>query len=70
MKIETKYNIGDEVWVYCNMQPTKVSIKRMSYYCGKWRHALKEHITYLTDNDCCYSEDIIFTTKEELLKSL
>ena len=70
MTIETKYNIGDEVWVMYNMKPTKITIKRISYYCGRWGHLLKEHIMYLTDNNCSFNEDILFPTKEELLKSL
>lgn len=70
MTIETKYNIGDEVWVMYNMKPTKITIKRISYYCGSWGHLLKEHIMYLADNNCSFNEDILFPTKEELLNSL
>ena len=69
MIIETKYNIGDEVWVM-HQKPTKVMIKRISCYCGRWGHLLKEEVMYLADNDCCFSEDLLFPTKEELLKSL
>lgn len=69
MKIETKYDIGQEVWVM-HQKPTKVTIKRISCYCGRWGHLLKEEVMYLADNDCCFSEDLLFPTKEELLKSL
>ena len=70
MTIETKYNIGDEVWVMYNNKPMEVLIKRISCYCGRWGHLLKEDIMYLVDNDCCFNEDELFPTKEELLKSL
>ena len=70
MTVETKYNIGNEVWVNHNGRPTKVTIKRISCYIGRWGHLLREHIMYLANDDCSYSEDILSPTKEELLKSL
>ena len=70
MTIETKYNIGDEVWVYHDKKPTKVVIRMISYYCRKWGHLLKEEIMYLTDGYCSFSEELLFSSKEELLNSL
>ena len=69
MTIETKYNIGDEVWITNNSQPIQVQILQITV---KKRG---EHITieYMIDNDEVitrrYEQDL-FPTKEELLKSL
>ena len=65
MTIETKYNIGDEVWLmYRNkvfsgrivgivLQSNRISYKIVSIIKGMW-----------------FSESKLFLTKEELLKSL
>lgn len=69
MKIETKYNIGDEVWflgyhnckrkgvvfhIYVTVENGQIN----TFYCvnNKWQMG--------------YSESSLFPTKEELLKSL
>ena len=71
MKIETKYNVGDEVW-YANIfgEPFKTKIHGIvaeilgnrafiSYYVG------------LNEESCSLiKESVIFPTKEELLNSL
>lgn len=65
MTIETRYNIGDEVWfMYRNkvfsgrvigifLRPNSISYKIVSIIRGMW-----------------FSEPNLFPTKEELLKSL
>lgn len=65
MTIETKYNIGDDVWLmYRNkvfsgriigifLKPNVISYKIVSIIKGMW-----------------FSESKLFPTKEELLKSL
>lgn len=66
MKIETKYNIGDEVWhrfVGDNLKTTvrkiKIDYKGVpTYYCDFFLSVV------------AFREDQLFPTKEELLKSL
>lgn len=69
MTIETKYNIGDEVWVYYNMMPEKMIITHINFYCHK-RGTLKTEIRYVLNNAIAFKERSLFPTKEELLKSL
>lgn len=69
MTIETKYNIGDEVWVLLGNRPFEVKITDI-YYFAKERKA-----TYYCSNiefafDTALYEEMLFPTKEELLKSL
>lgn len=67
MTIETKYNIGDEVWVYYNMKPTKMTITHINFYCRK-REKIKTEIRYVLDNSISFDERVLFPTKEELWK--
>ena len=71
MTIETKYNIGDEVWciahdrVRClKVQSIQIGITRNTriLYGFNTGEALVQHINIY--------EDFLFPTKEELLKSL
>lgn len=74
MKIETKYNIGDVVWILENNKAREVEIDRIAI------HALKngtinvryEFIIQRDDYRDCFDrkEENIFLTKEELLASL
>ena len=73
MTIETKYNIGDEVWcIYCRIkvftiEGVRVTTKDVKKFCIK---RFKETvIEYLIDGEWVNEYDI-FPTKEELLKSL
>lgn len=66
MKIETKYNIGQEVWLLIKGKPYKFTITSFKYEGGNI-------ICGLVDDICRYfelPESVIFPTKEELLKSL
>ena len=69
MTIETKYNIGDEVWIQYNMMPEKMIITHINCYCRK-RGTLKTEIRYVLNNVLSVDERVLFPTKEELLKSL
>lgn len=67
MKIETKYNIDDEVW-YTSLKGIghdRISNIRIDIDCvgGIYIH-------YELWNDVIKEEDELFPTKEELLKSL
>lgn len=65
MTIETKYNIGDEVWFMCGSQ----------IFCGRiccivvWLHNLSYKVEFEMGL-YGFIEDVLFPTKEELLKSL
>ena len=69
MIIKTKYNIGEEVWFMEENEPTSdviLSIE-INLYKGK------QFIEYLFANDSYpygLNESELFSTKEELLKSL
>lgn len=61
MKIETKYSIGDEVWVYCDGRPKKIKIDYINVYINSETKLIKYSGFY---------EDYLFPTKEKLLESL
>lgn len=73
MTIETKYNIGDEVWGIPNGKPVKFTIERIYIKVHKVRGI---SISYEFDDIDGYDrtyrlqEDWISPTKEELLNSL
>lgn len=64
MTIETKYNIGDEVWFSFIGKPIKSKVyeiiggEEKLYRCGFYLQS------------ATFSEDELFPTKEELLNSL
>ncbi len=71
MTIETRYNIGDKVWVYVLDEPYEVVIQGIEYT----NYKTSKHILYYVSDDVydfCNKlcEDALFPTKEELLKSL
>ena len=71
MTIETKYNIGDEVWVNVYDKPYSFIVKGIRLVCDKFR----KRITYALleeggDTLIYLDEKELYPTKEELLKSL
>lgn len=69
MKIETKYNIGDEVWFYRGTAPTKGKIGSIDVIMTE-NHLLIRHDIITSIALYFLPEKDIFPTKEELLKSL
>ena len=71
MTIETKYNIGDEVWMMLLNEPEQFVITGIEYTHHRIFVGCKYYIKSI---DCEYEvkipEDLLFPTKEELLKSL
>lgn len=69
MKIETKYDIGQEVWTLdFYEQPNKGEILSISTFnMYKKGH---DYVSYYIQNFGSRKENEIFLTKEELLKSL
>ena len=81
MTIETKYNIGDEVWFMWNNKPTCQKIAAIEVYVGGKVLPSYYVVPYEIDPIKVINSDIIpynrrfpefriFSTKEELLKSL
>lgn len=71
MTIETKYNIGDEVWVNVYGETYNFIVKGIRFVCDK----LYKRIVYTLleeggDTPIYLDESELFPTKEELLKSL
>lgn len=70
MKIETKYNIGQEVWVNDLGEPHQFYVEEIDIWVDRFR----TNISYrLKDNmriSITMLEYGLFPTKEELLKSL
>lgn len=71
MTIETKYNIGDKVWMLLINEPEEVTITGIEYTHHRIFVGCKY---YIKSNDCEYEisipESLLFPSKEELLKSL
>ena len=82
MKIETKYDIGQEVWFMedNHTQSGKITGFRYSYGKGEFfgtaiSHKEQVQINYFLRGEfihsgCILEEKFLFPTKEELLKSL
>lgn len=68
MAIETKYNIGDEVWFLFDGKPLNGKIARISEY------TIKVVVIFKDGKEYSFIRDIkdfkLYPTKEELLKSL
>lgn len=65
MKIETKFDIGQEVWVKVQGKPAKLTIMGVYKPVEQW--------LYIVENDelnIALEERYLFHSKEELLKSL
>lgn len=82
MTIETRYNIGDEVWVMYNNKPTCLTIAAMyialhqkqlwvKYYMQPYEiDPIKmSNVEYIPYNRA-FNEKDVFPTKDELIKSL
>lgn len=77
MTIETKYNIGDEVWVIFEHKAKCATINSIrvyndSYITNEYGETVDSviRILYCFPHGIWVDEENIFHTKEELLKSL
>ena len=71
MTVETKYNIGDEVWVMSDGKPTQGKVKWIDIHIGRLGEEQIIEVRYnVLSYDPPYSESLLSPTKEELLKSL
>jgi len=70
MTIETKYNIGDEVWFDVNFNPNFGEIRRIEIIVFEDKGYIPR---YTIEHDGSITKEFehdIYPTKEELLKSL
>ena len=71
MTIGTKYNIGDEVWVCVDNTPIQGKVRAINARISKLGDSLKGIVRYeILSYMLPYEECQVFSTKEELLKSL
>lgn len=72
MTIETKYNIGDEVWGEWYMEIVKFKVKAICIIVEGMQPSILYDLVDTQDytNEADMTEEYLFTTKEELLKSL
>lgn len=69
MKIETKFNIGDEVWFMCQNKPTVLHVKKiMSESCKDC--SIINYIVFNAGRDEWINEAYCFPTKQQLIESL
>ena len=73
MRIETKYNINDTVYVLYNNKICQSFILNITASIGKQNHVIY-HISNEGLNNCnswqTFNENDVFLTKEDLIKSL
>lgn len=66
MKLESKWNVGDELYTIANMKVVKFKVSYLSIFAGK--DAI--NVSYYGNNYDSYKEDNCFKTEEELLNFL
>lgn len=69
MKIETKYEIGQEVWFMHNNKPTCMPIKYIAINVHGIKQSTIQYV-FQADGDIWLTEHKLFITKEELIASL
>lgn len=70
MTIETKYNIGDEVWAMVVGGPNQCRITRVDTVNIGYYSRIEYYLETGENIVCVRKENAVFHTKEELLKSL
>lgn len=71
MKIETKYNIGQEVYYKRFGEIYELEIKGVKFTKKPPIYLTEYYVVEKGDNvTMCIAEELLFPTKEELLKSL
>lgn len=64
--IETKFNVGDEVWVIHSNKVSTYQVRGIHVFCSN--NCIE--ISYVTEASVPHPENKLFATKDELLKSL
>ena len=72
MKIETKYDPGDVVWIMINNKPTECVISEVAPGARRKNQAFMDRYTIegYNGNSPVFHDTQMFRTKEELIKSL
>lgn len=71
MQIETKHNIGDEVWANVVGEPYNFIVKGIRIVCDRFHKRIVYTVLEEGGDTLIYlDEEELFPTKEELLKSL
>ena len=71
MTIETKYNIGDEVWVANTFrEPFKVEIYGIVAEVKDNKILIDYYVGFSEQGCTLRKEELVFPTREELLKNL
>lgn len=71
MTIETKYKIGDKVWVESDGKPTQGKVRWIDIHIGRLGEEQITEVRYqVLSYETPYSEGLVFCTKEELPNSL
>lgn len=71
MLIETKYKIGDKVWVVSNGKPTQGKVRWIDIYIGRLGEEQITEVRYrVLSYETPYSEELVFSSEEELRKNL
>lgn len=72
MKIETRFNIDDRVWVISNNQVKVGYINEITFKCKSVvrENEILYNVVVGTSLSCTRTEGQVFASKEELLKSL
>ena len=72
MTIETKYNIGDEVWCFIGSTPIPIVVVGIRIICDEYYKSIYYHLAEELGKPFAISlgESVLFPTKEELLKSI
>jgi hypothetical protein len=71
MTIETKYNMGDEVWIAdIFLEPIKVKVYGIFAEVKDNNVLIDYHVGLDKNGSVLRKEELVFPTKEELLKSL
>ena len=68
MKIETKLNKNDNVWMMCDNRPTKYEVVEIDFSTGIKRYIIEPAVKLIIED----SEigQTVFLTKQELIESL
>ena len=69
MKIETKYNIGDKVYFLFENKVQRSNIQLINIRIGN-KIGVEYYIQTTHEDSLWFTEEEIFPTKEDLLKSL
>ena len=71
MLIETKYKIGDKVWVVSDDKPTQGKVRWIDIHIGRIGEEQITEIRYrVLSYETPYSEELVFSSEEELRKNL